>query len=247
MYNNILIITDNLKLASNFQELLVHYETNREFQFAISPFSIKSLFENELTKEVKVLDLKKANIIESIIEKYDLVFSIHCKQIFPPKLVQNVKCINIHPGYNPYNRGWYPQVFSIIYDLPIGATIHEIDDKLDNGFIIDRVQVQKFAWDTSLDLYERVVLAEIELLKTNLPKILDGKYNTIVPEFSGRTYLKKDFKKLLEIDPTESSTSMDFINRLRALSHDDYKNAFFIDPDTGKKIYLKLELTPEIK
>ncbi|WP_289021497.1 dTDP-4-amino-4,6-dideoxyglucose formyltransferase [uncultured Salegentibacter sp.] len=246
MYKNILIITDNLNLTISFEKLIAGTESERNFDFAISPFSDKNLFENDLVQEVKVYDLKKTSTISSIIEQYDLVFSMHCKQIFPSKLVQNVKCINIHPGYNPFNRGWYPQVFSIIHDLPIGATIHEIDEKLDNGPIIDRIQVDKNAWDTSLDLYERVVEAEIKLLKKNLPKILEGKYLTIKPEFSGKTYLKKDFKKLLEIDTSEKITSIGFINRLRALTHGDYKNSYFIDPETGKKIFVKIQLTPEI-
>jgi methionyl-tRNA formyltransferase len=99
----------------------------QNFVFAISPFSNPEDFEIS----TKVYDLKKSNHIIEIIEKYQLVFSLHCKQIFPSELISNVKCINVHPGYNPLNRGWYPQVFSIIYDLPIGATIHEIDEVVD--------------------------------------------------------------------------------------------------------------------
>ena len=242
-YKKILIITDNVYIAVKCKEIFI--DQKADFDFGISSFSSKNTFDNELSEDVFQIDLKNKSDIEKIVKNYDLIFSMHCKQFFPPSLVNNIKCINVHPGFNPYNRGWYPQVFSIIYDLPIGATIHEIDEKLDNGLIIDRVQVHKNTWDTSLDLYERVVKAEIELLKINLPKILEGKYPVVKPEFSGKTYLKKDFKKLLKIDLEEKNSYKHMINRLRALSHGDYNNCFYIDPDTGKKIFVKIELTPE--
>ncbi len=72
----------------------------------------------------------------SFFDKYILFISLHCKQIFPQRLTDNYRCINIHPGYNPYNRGWFPQVFSILNKNTAGVTIHEIDQELDHGPII---------------------------------------------------------------------------------------------------------------
>ena len=94
--------------------------------------------------------------MDILIENFDLIISVHCKQLFPAKLVNFVRCINIHPGYNPINRGWYPQVFAIINENKIGATIHEIDAELDHGPIIVREFVEQFDYDTSIDIYERV-------------------------------------------------------------------------------------------
>ena len=42
-----------------------------------------------------VFDLKNQKDINCIKENYDLVFSIHCKQIFPVDLISKLKCINI--------------------------------------------------------------------------------------------------------------------------------------------------------
>ena len=47
--------------------------------------------------------------VSNITKNYNLVMSIHCKQLFPTELVNNVRCVNVHPGLNPYNRGWFPQ------------------------------------------------------------------------------------------------------------------------------------------
>jgi len=148
MYKDVLVISDNLSLCKAFIELIDRKKiTNCFFTFSISPFSNIEDFKT-LNTDIKVFDLKNQIHIDFIKSNYDLIISTHCKQIFPTDLVNHLKCINIHPGYNPINRGWYPQVFSIINKTIIGATIHEIDDKLDHGFIIDREQVKKTSFDT---------------------------------------------------------------------------------------------------
>lgn len=246
MYRKILVITDNIDISKRFEQLISNrIYINQCFVFAISPFSSKKLFEKSLKNEVQVLDMKNSGDIANIIEKYDLVISIHCKQIFPKMLVEKIKCINVHPGYNPMNRGWYPQVFAIIDNLPIGATIHEIDEKLDHGKIIDREFVYKGFADTSKEIYNRVVAKELELLSINLPSILNKTYNSYHPENEGKVNLKKDFNKLLEFDLDEEASFKIFINRLRALTHGEFKNAYFIDPETHKKIFMRIELEKE--
>lgn len=246
MYNNILIITDNPILGKRFEKFIGEDTGGkRSFHFAISPFSSVKEFQEALNRDVLVFNMKEDQDVEEIINRYDLVFSIHCKQIFPKKLVESVKCINVHPGYNPINRGWYPQIFAIIHDLPIGATIHEIDEKLDHGKIIAREFVSKNNWDTSKDIYDKVVDKEMELLEKNLGNILNGNYQVIAPEEEGKVYLKKDFWKLLELDLNEEASFGTFLDRLRALTHGTYKNAFFTDPETGRKVYVNIELEVE--
>lgn len=179
MFKNILVVTDNVVLGGEFKILLDSKKhLFGKYQFAISPFSVIEEFKKKVNKNIEVINMKDQKDVRSIIENFDLVFSVHCKQLFPKKLVSKVKCINIHPGYNPINRGWYPQNFSIINDLPIGATIHEIDDLLDHGSLIARRLVEKNNWDTSEDLYNRVVEMEVMLIKENLDSILLNRYKT---------------------------------------------------------------------
>ena len=163
----------------------------------------------------------------------------------PERLVNAVKCINVHPGYNPVNRGWYPQVHAIIKDLPIGATIHEIDEKLDHGPIISRAYVEKRITDTSLSLYNRILEKELELLDGNILDILDGSYSVSSPEDEGVLHLRKDFDNLREFDLESRMTGMEFINRLRGMTHGDFRNLYFRDPETGRKIFVSISLTEE--
>lgn len=246
MEKKILVISDNLFLCKEFEKIINKIDlTNTTWDFSVSPFSDYKIFSDSLENMVSVKNLKDKKHVNEICEIYDIVFSVHCKQIFPEYLVSNVKCINIHPGYNPINRGWYPQVFAIIKDYPIGATIHEIDNELDHGAIIDRALVKKSIWDTSLSLYNKVVALEIELIGKNIINIISNSYEKLKPETEGFLYLKKDFNDLCEIKLEEVQTVAETINRLRALTHGDYKNAFFIDPETGRKIFISIELTLE--
>lgn len=236
--NRILVVTDNEVLLTAFQELMsgahphsityVHSHTNANPQHlqrrGCTPLNVK--------KEV-----------ESILSGYDMVFSLHCKQIFPEKLVNGVKCINLHPGLNPFNRGWYPQVFSIVNGLPAGATIHEMVNEVDRGPVIAQMQVPIKPWDTSLSVYQKVMEAEVELLKVHLPSILAGTYSA-APTEDGNYNSISDFKALCPIDLNEKGTFGEFIDRLRALSHPPFRNAHFVTAE-GKKVFLNLELFPD--
>ena len=238
-YSRLLIISDNAFLISAFHGIAAGFQ-GLQIDYACSAVSAVSL-ENVLPG-TKIGSINVKADQEAIASKYDLIFSLHCKQLFPAELVKRVKCINVHPGYNPNNRGWFPQVFSILNNKTAGATIHEIDEQLDHGAIIARKEIKIHSWETSFDVYNKVQLLEVEMLKENLPSILGGSYQTIVPEEEGNINLKKDFNALCQLDLNKEVTMGEAINHLRALTHGKYANAFFLDPETGSKVFVKISL-----
>jgi dTDP-4-amino-4,6-dideoxyglucose formyltransferase len=223
-----LILTDNPFAAALAKELQTSYGGIDIYQS-----------HNGGLPELPRLSVKKN--LDDILARYQLVISIHCKQLFPAKLVNQVRCINVHPGLNPFNRGWFPQVFSIINGLPAGVTIHEIDELLDHGAIICQQAYKIEAWDTSGSAYEKIMALERELVLAHFGSILRGDYQAIQPELSGNLNLKKDFDKLKEIELNQVGSYRDLINRLRALTHGNFDNAYFYD-DSGNKIYIKIAL-----
>lgn len=244
VYKKVLILSDNIEQCVQYYKLIQTIGVNKEVSFGwgCSIYSDANIFKKRTGLVFTEIDLRDELQVKRIIDTYSLVISMHCKQLFPYILVTKVKCINVHPGYNPINRGWYPQVFSIIHNTIIGATIHEIDEEVDHGNIIDRMEVTKYAWDTSLEIYNRVLAAELILLGKNLINILSNNYQTLKPEIEGILYLKKDFKQLCKIDLETIDKFETFFNKLRALSHKPYKNAYFIDKETGKKIFINIQL-----
>lgn len=237
MYKRPLIISDNSLICDRFLKISNELLPEISFDIAISPFTEMKLF----SEDVKIFNLKNERDVNFIINEYDLIFSIHCKQIFPKALVSNRKCINIHPGYNPINRGWYPQVFAIIHNLEIGATIHEINMDLDNGPIIGREKIEKYQWDTSLTLYNRLVEMEMLLLRKYLKKIIQNTYEIVPSNEPSNLYLKKDFNDLKKIDLKTVATYGEVIDHLRALTYDNYKNAYF-ETEEGEIVYISLNL-----
>lgn len=238
---NILIVSDNPVLVSfvkNEIKELAGLE-NCVVEYRHSP-------ENSNQDEMRALgsssmDIKAEKEIEYIIKKIDLVLSLHCKQIFPPQVVNVVRCINVHPGFNPYNRGWFPQVFSVINKKKFGATIHIMDECIDHGGIIAQKEIVVTESDSSLSLYEKVIMAEKELLGEYLLKIIAGEYTTKEPIFEGNYNSFSDFLSVCELDMDSIGTLRQHVDMLRALSHGDFKNAYFYDQN-GKKIYLALKL-----
>lgn len=215
--------------CGSFAELTVHCSPGSENELkSISPM-------------VTPLNIKEME--DWIIESFDLIVSYHCRQLFPKKIVQQIKCINIHPGYNPYNRGWYPGVFSISNGLPAGATIHEIDEKIDNGPIIAQKQIEILPEDTSGTVYPKIIQAEYELLEEWFMPMLTGSYETFLPSEKGNLNYKKDYYALQQLNLGEKLTMKQAIDRLRALTHPPFQNAYFLDENTGDRIYVSVNLT----
>ena len=236
----VLIVSDNVELVSHFKLVAGTIPSN----IAIFDYCYSAI--NKSPKELiqlgmNVVDMKNADNINSIIYKYDLVVSAHCKQIFPKDLVKAVRCINIHPGLNPYNRGWFPQVFSIINKKPIGCTIHLMDEEIDHGDVIYQKEVNINSWDTSLDVYQRVVEAEKELINEHLLNLVNENYECDKLENDGNYNGIKDFTNLTSLDLESNGTLAEHIDLLRALTHGGFNNAYFID-DKGKKIFVRLSL-----
>lgn len=192
----------------------------------------------------KEINVKDKSTVENIVRSYDMVFSLHCKQIFPKELVDNVCCVNFHPGYNPFNRGWYPQVFSILNGLPIGATIHLMDSQVDHGKIIAQRKVDIAPSDTSLEVYRKVIEAEKELISKNIFTLIEGTFPMTAPKEEGNYNGIKDYQKLCALNLSDVATLKEHLDLLRATTHGDFKNAYFTD-DVGKKYFVRLLIEAE--
>jgi len=239
-YNNILIFSDNPPLLKGLLKILRDKKLDKLINVKIASSHLSDI-------TIDSVNVEKINIKENIdylIEKFDLIISAHCKQIFPQELIDNVKCINIHPGLNPFNRGWFPQVFSIINKLPVGATIHEMDNEVDHGPIIIQKEVPIYSYDTSETIYNRILETEQILFENVIENILHDKYEMTIPMNEGNVNWKKDFNDMCQINIKETYSGQEFIDLLRALTHGNYNNAYFYDDD-GNKIYMKIILQKE--
>ena len=240
---NILVISDNPRLVEYFRIVFKKIKQSKasvKFCYSHNNQNPEKLSQMNMVP----INLKDSETIDMVQKNFHLIFSLHCKQIFPSSLVKSCLCINVHPGYNPHNRGWFPQVFSIINGKPAGATIHIMDEYIDRGKIIDQALVNIQSSDTSYDVYERVLSTEKELIRKNLSKIIDGKFSSHLPLEEGNYNSIQDYRALCDLNLEDRSTLREHIDLLRALSHEGFNNAYFRD-SSGKKVFVALQMQNE--
>jgi methionyl-tRNA formyltransferase len=153
-------------------------------------------------------------------------------------------CINLHPAQLPYNRGVYPNVWSIVDQTPSGVTIHYIDEGIDTGDIVAQREVPVSAADTGASLYRKLEVAMFELFQETWPLIRAGRAPRRPQNRDAGTFHRyRDVAQIDEIDLRRSYVAEELLNAIRARTFPPYPGAFF--RHEGKKIYLRLELVEE--
>ena len=162
-------------------------------------------------KKTKIIDFlkKKKNINLKILfnkklcknsaSKADLIILFGYKKIIKKNIIDLVKnpIINLHISYLPYNRGAHPNFWSHKDKTPSGVSIHQIDDKIDQGNILYRklVRFRKLDNITLRDSY-KILIKEIEkLFIKKFKNILGKKYKIIKITNKGTFHKKEDLPK----------------------------------------------------
>jgi methionyl-tRNA formyltransferase len=233
-----LIVSDNPRLTEEVLSIASKFDL---------PLSYSYTSHSRTGDEMKSLGADHINVSSTefftyVENNFDFILSIHCRQIFPEPILEKADCFNLHPGLNPYNKGWYPQVFSIINKLPVGATLHRMTKDIDAGAVIKQVQVDLMPSDTSFELYERILQAEVSILWEALPVLAGKGFNDQGFEVSEGNYnSKQDFQKLCELNLNSVGTLGEHLDLLRALSHNQFQNAYFCD-ENGKRTFVSLRI-----
>jgi len=153
-------------------------------------------------------------------------------------------CINLHPSFLPYNRGQYPNVWSIIEGTPAGATLHYVDAGVDTGDIIAQREVPVEAADTGESLYHKLEQCCLDVFREAWPLVRTGHAPRTKQENAVRTHHRtSDVETIDPIDLDRSYGARELINVLRARTFPPYAGAYFVE--NGRKVYLRLQLLYE--
>ena len=173
----------------------------------------------------------------------DYIFGIHFPYIIPAEIlaIPKIGVVNLHPAFLPYNKGWHTPSWAIIEGHPYGATLHFMEEALDEGDIIHQKRMDIYPIDTAHSLYKRVLKIEEEVFYESFDLLLALKPNRIKQLHKGTSHQKKELKALREISISENSNAIDLINKIRALTtNDQNESAYFILE--GKKIGVQINL-----
>lgn len=155
--------------------------------------------------------------------------------------------VNLHPAFLPYNRGAYPNVWSIVERTPAGVTLHHIAPgaPVDSGDIIAQRPVEVLPTDTGATLHRRLEEAAFELFRDSWPLIEKGDPPRRPQPPGGTTHRRSDVERIDRIDPDAVVRAGDLIDVLRARTFTPYSGAY-LDLG-GRRIQIKVELAEEVE
>jgi methionyl-tRNA formyltransferase len=82
---------------------------------------------------------------------------------------------NLHGSLLPKYRGRAPVNWAVIHgERETGATLHVMNEKPDNGAIVDQCAVPILGDDTAREVFDKVVVAAEIVLARSLPRLIDG-------------------------------------------------------------------------
>jgi len=149
--------------------------------------------------------------------------------------------VNLHPAYLPYNRGAFPNVWSIVEGTPAGVTMHYVDTGVDTGDIIAQRRVSVEPVDTGETLYRKLEEASVDLFKRTWPLVRSGDDAPVSQgEQAGTYHRTEDVQDIDHIDLDKEYEARELINIIRARTFPPYSGAYFTHK--GRRVHLRLEL-----
>jgi len=196
----------------------------------------EKVFEGSKLRDPEVLQAIRAlqpDIGISIMFGY--IMGAEFRYIFPER------CINLHPAYLPYNRGAYPNVWSLIDGTQAGVTLHYIDAGIDTGPIIAQRQMLVEPIDTGETLYRKLEKASLKLFKEAWPLVKAGEAEIVEQTVEeGSHHHARDVEKIDEIQLDRPYIAKELIDILRARTFPPYPGAYMVV--NNRKVYLRLQL-----
>ena len=148
--------------------------------------------------------------------------------------------INLHLSLLPYNKGAFPNVWSIIDGTPAGVSLHIMTEKFDEGPILVQREVDLAPDDTAETLYRKLLIAAGDLMRDHIREVLDGRIAARKQTPGGTVHTEQNFRNLLRLDPERHYAARDLINLMRALTFPPHANLYF-EHEAGRT-YLNLQL-----
>ncbi len=103
----------------------------------------------------------------------DLIANIRTRNIYKKPVLDlpKIGCINIHHGILPENRGTMCDLWAWIEGRPVGFTIHWMNEKIDDGDILERCTIDTSGCRSYVDIPFRSSQSESDCLLRNIARI----------------------------------------------------------------------------
>ncbi len=188
-------------------------------------------------------------------QQADWFLLLSWKHIIPASLINLPKraVVNLHYSLLPSYRGVYPVNWAIVNgEIKAGFSYHFVNEKIDDGEIFMQFDVPVRLSDTARTLQSRIDNEVLQRFDEFLDRILASDFRGHPLESQNLKKLKEDyysrerFERACRIDLSKNYLGVEFFNLLRGLTFfEDSKNAYIIDAESGKRIYVSINLRDE--
>ena len=161
-----------------------------------------------------------------------------------------IASVNVHPSFLPKYRGPNPYLQTILHgEKKSGVTFHLINEKYDEGAVLEQKEIEIFPTDTGKELRERTVYQARLLCTEILNKLRDGLIIPVNQNEKEATYFPNITPDDMMLN-FEKETAEQIHARIRALHpwlpcYYTHKNKYFI-PNPYKLRILDEEQTTKI-
>ncbi len=179
-------------------------------------------------------NLKDPIFIKKIKSLKPDLFVVVAFRMLPKILIEipEMGCINLHSSLLPQYRGAAPINWVLINgEKETGITTFFINDKIDEGDIIDRKKIKINKNDTAGTLHDRLMIQGSKMLSKTISKILNQKVTSYKQKMSSNDKLApKINKEICRIDLDQNTEKIE--NLVRGLSpypgaNINYNNKFY--------------------
>lgn len=221
-------------------------ESRSKLNIDIPAIRTRSRKEFDSTKNLEILAGQyQIPVLSSLddIPECDIIYSVQHHELLLGKHLSKARkiAVNLHLAPLPEYRGCNQFSFAIMDEAQeFGATIHEINTKIDNGDILfqTRFPIPEKCWVN--ELYELTVSESLDLFKNTLEQLLNGEYQktpqeSLIEKYGSSLHFRSEIDKLKVIDLNASKKEIE--KQIRATYMPGFEPPFcFIE---GKKLYFQ--------
>ena len=151
--------------------------------------------------------------------KPDLIITCAFGQILPKEVLESAKLgsLNIHASLLPKYRGASPIQWALLNgDKKTGVTLMYMDEQMDTGDIIGQIECDISNDDNVGTLHDKLSFLGVDILKQELPKIINGTNSRVKQDDEKATYTKMIEREDELIDFNDNGKTI--INKIRAFN-----------------------------
>ena len=185
-------------------------------------------WENSFKKAGEDLGLRQVSL-EDVYDIEELLFiSLEFSELVDTTRFRSKRLFNIHFSLLPKYKGMYTSALPILHgEDKSGVTLHEIDNGIDTGGIIDQIEFPINPEDTARDLYFKYLCNGFTLFKANLENLVNNNYSSIPQSACNSSYYSKKSIDYKNIKINFFKSAFEVKNQFRAFAFREYQMPLF--------------------